>query len=75
MGGGDAFHLMNEIRPGTPIVISSGYGERAVREEFNSSLAGVINKPYTVSELREKFAAVLAHGKTAESPKAGASDS
>jgi len=73
MGGGEAFKLMNEIRPGIPIVISSGYGERAVREEFTSALAGVINKPYTASELREKIAAVLACSKTAESRRAAAS--
>ena len=59
MGGGEAFQLMNEIRPGIPIVISSGYGENSVRERFTSALAGVIRKPYTVSELREKIAAVL----------------
>ena len=59
MGGGEAFQLMNEIQPGIPIVISSGYGENSVREQFTSALAGVIKKPYTVSELREKIAAVL----------------
>jgi PAS domain S-box-containing protein len=65
MGGGEAFQLINEIRPEIPIVISSGYGESAVREQFTSALAGVINKPYTVSQLLEKIAAVLALNKTA----------
>jgi PAS domain S-box-containing protein len=59
MGGGEAFHLMNEIRPGIPVVISSGYDDRSVREQFSSALAGVIRKPYTVLELRDKIAAVL----------------
>ena len=59
MSGGEAFRLMSEIRPDIPIVISSGYGESAVRDQFTSALAGVIRKPYTVSELREKIAAVL----------------
>ena len=61
MGGGEAFQLMNEIRPDIPIIISSGYGESSVRDQFTSALAGVIRKPYTVSELREKIAAVLAN--------------
>jgi PAS domain S-box-containing protein len=59
MGGGDAFRLMNEIRPGIPIIISSGHGESAVREQFTGALAGVLNKPYSISDLREKIAAVL----------------
>jgi two-component system CheB/CheR fusion protein len=66
MGGGEAFHLMNEICPDIPVIISSGYGESAVREQFTSALAGVINKPYTVAELIEKIAAVLAHNKSAD---------
>jgi len=65
MGGGEAFRLMKEIRPEIPIIISSGYGESAVREQFTSALAGVIRKPYTVSELREKISAILTLKKTA----------
>jgi PAS domain S-box-containing protein len=59
MGGGEAFELMNQIRPGIPVIIASGYGESSVRDQFTSALAGVIRKPYTVSELREKIAAVM----------------
>jgi two-component system cell cycle sensor histidine kinase/response regulator CckA len=66
MGGGEAFRLMNEIRPEIPIVISSGYGEIAIREQFTNALAGVLRKPYTVSELREKIAAVLPLKKSAK---------
>jgi CheY-like chemotaxis protein len=59
MGGGEAFQLMHEIRPDIPIIISSGYGESAIREQFHCALAGVIRKPYTVTELRDKIAAAL----------------
>jgi PAS domain S-box-containing protein len=59
MGGREAFRRMNEIRPSIPIVISSGYGESAVREQFTSALAGVLRKPYNLAELQEKIAAVL----------------
>jgi CheY-like chemotaxis protein len=59
MGGAEAFVLMNEIRPGVPIIVSSGYPESMVREQFSSTLAGVISKPYTMAALREKIAEVL----------------
>jgi PAS domain S-box-containing protein len=59
MGGGEAFRLMNQIRPETPIIISSGYGESAIREQFTGAVAGVIRKPWTVSELRETISAAL----------------
>jgi two-component system cell cycle sensor histidine kinase/response regulator CckA len=59
MGGAQAFHLMNDIRPDIPIIISSGYGETEVRGQFTRALAGVMQKPYTASRLREKIAEVL----------------
>jgi PAS domain S-box-containing protein len=70
MGGGEAFTLMNEIRPDVPILISSGYGENEVREQFTSALAGVVKKPYTVAELREKIATALSI-KTARTSASG----
>jgi CheY-like chemotaxis protein len=59
MGGAEAFRLMIEIRPDIPIIVSSGYGETEVREQFSSALAGVINKPYTMATLRKQIAEVL----------------
>jgi len=75
MGGGEAFRLMNQIRPEIPIVISSGYCETQVREQFTGALAGVIQKPYTVAELGRKIEAVLTRKKTADSQKPGATAS
>src|SRR3954447_9905031 len=49
MGGAEAFRLMTDIRSDVPIIVSSGYGETEVREQFSSALAGIINKPYTMS--------------------------
>jgi CheY-like chemotaxis protein len=60
MGGEEAFRLMTETRPDIPIIISSGYGERAVHEHFSSALAGVIQKPYQATMLVDMLAAVLA---------------
>jgi PAS domain S-box-containing protein len=71
MGGGEAFQLMTQIRPEIPIIISSGYGEAQVREQFTEALAGVIQKPYTVAELGRKIEAILARKKTADSRKPG----
>ena len=72
MGGGEAFQLMNQIRPEIPVIISSGYGEAEVREQFTEALAGVIQKPYTVAELGRKIETILARKKTADSQKPGA---
>jgi PAS domain S-box-containing protein len=59
MGGVETLHLMNEIRPDIPIIISTGYGESAVQEQFTNALGGYIQKPYTVVELGQKVAAAL----------------
>jgi PAS domain S-box-containing protein len=59
MSGQDAFLLMNEIRPDIPVIISTGFSESDVRDQFTGALGGVIQKPYTVAQLREKIAEVL----------------
>jgi CheY-like chemotaxis protein len=69
MGGGEALARMNELRPDIPIVISSGYGEIAVRAQFTRGLAGVLRKPFTMAELQDKIAAVLAPGEPAGNAK------
>jgi PAS domain S-box-containing protein len=60
MGGLKAFHLMTEIQPDIPIIVSTGFSETDVREQFTGALGGIMPKPYTVSGLREKIAEVLA---------------
>jgi CheY-like chemotaxis protein len=65
MGGEEAFRLMNEMRPDIPIVISTGYGDTSVHEQFSSALAGVIQKPYTAAMLVDMLAAVLVRRKSA----------
>jgi PAS domain S-box-containing protein len=69
MGSGEALARMNELRPDIPIVISSGYGEIAVRAQFTRGLAGVLRKPFTMAELQDKIAAVLAPGEPAGNAK------
>jgi PAS domain S-box-containing protein len=62
MGGHEAFGLLREIRPGVPIVISSGYGEALSREELGvGAEAGFIQKPYTAAKLVASIQAALQH--------------
>jgi PAS domain S-box-containing protein len=63
MAGREAFRQMTEIQADIPVIISTGYGEPEDFELFNGA-GGVIHKPYTISELSEKVASVLALGKT-----------
>jgi CheY-like chemotaxis protein len=72
MNGREAFHLMSEIRADIPVIISSGFAETEVRDHFGAAPGGVIQKPYTVAQLREKIAEVLTFGKPAKSRTRGA---
>jgi PAS domain S-box-containing protein len=65
MDGREAFRQMNEIRADIPVVISTGYGEPDVAGQFPETVGGLIQKPFTVSQLNEKMASVLALRKTA----------
>jgi len=66
MGGLEASVLMHEIRPETPIIISTGYGQADLHGPYSSVVEGVLEKPYTVARLREKIAEVLAPRRNAE---------
>jgi CheY-like chemotaxis protein len=73
MGGQEAFRQMNRMRADIPIIVSSGYVGRGDFEEFGGGLGGVLRKPYTISELGEKIAGVVALRKAAALKTAGAS--
>jgi CheY-like chemotaxis protein len=64
MGGSEAFMRMNQIRPGVPFIICSGFSETAVREQFIGVPAGVLLKPFTLDEFRDKIASVLVPAKS-----------
>jgi CheY-like chemotaxis protein len=60
MGGEEALDRMKAIRPGVPVIISTGYGElEAARHFAGKDLAGLLEKPYSVSQLMETLAVVL----------------
>jgi len=54
MDGGEAFREMHKLRPGVPIVMTSGYGEEDMIARFaGEEPAGFIQKPFTLEALRE----------------------
>ena len=60
MGGHEAFSLIRKIRPGVPIVVSSGYSEVGTREELgHDAVGGYIQKPYSASRLVESLQLAL----------------
>jgi CheY-like chemotaxis protein len=60
MGGEEALDRMKAIRPGVPVIISTGYGElEAARHFAGKDMAGLLEKPYTVNQLMESIAVVL----------------
>ncbi len=56
MSGEEAFRQMKAIRPGVPVIVSSGYTqEEAIRRFGGLGVADFIQKPYTVNALMEKI--------------------
>jgi PAS domain S-box-containing protein len=50
--GQDLLLELQEIQPGVPVLISSGYSEEEVLKKFDgSAIAGFVPKPYTVQQL------------------------
>jgi signal transduction histidine kinase len=63
LGGEEAFRELRRIKPGVPVILSSGYNEQEATARFaGKGLAGFIQKPYRPSELIEHIRAVLAPG-------------
>ncbi len=54
MDGGQCFLELRRIKPDLQVIISSGYNEQEVTQKFaGAGLAGFIQKPYTLSALKE----------------------
>ena len=63
MGGLAALDKLLEIDPGVVAIVSSGYSKDPVMAEYGRyGFAGVISKPYTVTELQAELHRVL-HGR------------
>lgn len=60
MGGRDCFRALRALQPDLPVVLSSGFSEEeSVHEFLGEGLAGFIQKPYTLVQLRQILAAAL----------------
>jgi len=60
MGGEEAFAEMRGIRADVPVILSSGYNEEFVTEEFSpKALAGFVQKPYVLETLARLLKNVL----------------
>ena len=60
LSGHEAFQKIRRIREHTPVLLCSGYGEQsAARDLAGQNPAGFIHKPFTMTALQEKIAAVL----------------
>jgi two-component system, cell cycle sensor histidine kinase and response regulator CckA len=60
MNGIETFHAMQKINANVPVLLSSGYDESEVLQQYDTSgLAGFIQKPYRINDLKAILKAVL----------------
>ena len=60
MHGISAFREMKRLRPDIPVILCSGYNEQEATKQFtNEGLAGFLQKPYTLEDLKNKIEPVL----------------
>jgi PAS domain S-box-containing protein len=60
MNGEEVFRRLQVLRPGVPVLLSSGFNETsAVRHFAGKGLAGFIQKPYSTRSLAERIKAAL----------------
>jgi DNA-binding NtrC family response regulator len=60
MNGEQCFKELGKVRPNVKVVISSGFSEQEVVPRFTvGGLAGFIQKPYNVPELKEALRQIV----------------
>ncbi len=60
MDGVEAYRELRQIDKDVKVIVASGYSENDISEQFTGKgLAGVIQKPFQLSELREKLKKAL----------------
>ena len=63
LDGREAFLAMREIRPEVRVILSSGYSEQeSVQELLGKDLAGFIQKPYQLRDLKKVISRALGKG-------------
>lgn len=61
MHGAETFDALRALRPGLPVLLSTGYGDQVRMDRFRGvGLAGTLEKPYAVSQLLAAVRAALA---------------
>ena len=60
MSGPDVFERLQELRPGMPVVMMSGYHEDELRAELDPRISGFIQKPFTPADLARRMRVALA---------------
>ena len=48
--GEETLDRLRSIRPGIPIIVSSGYSELVAQRRFGNRIDGFLQKPYTVTD-------------------------
>ncbi len=60
MGGRETFERMQQIRPGIPTIIASGYADTEdIRETLRAGAAAFLQKPYSIASLASTLRLVL----------------
>ena len=60
LNGEEAFHELRRIDPQVQVILSSGFSEQEVTRKFlGKGLAGFVQKPYTLSSLKNVVSVVL----------------
>jgi len=60
MDGSETFKKITELSPESHIILMSGYSEHDISEKFNNSgIAGFLQKPFQINDLRKKISEVL----------------
>lgn len=63
MSGLEVLARIHDLRPGLPVLMSSGYAEEEVRQQLSrEGMFAFLAKPYTLAELRGAIRAVLSSG-------------
>jgi CheY-like chemotaxis protein len=68
MSGPEVFERIQELRPGLPVVMMSGYHEDQLRPDLDERISGFIQKPFPPSELARRIQAALASATPSGAP-------
>jgi two-component system cell cycle sensor histidine kinase/response regulator CckA len=59
LSGEETLRRIRAIRPDTPVVVSSGFGESDARSKFGDGISAFLQKPYTAKQLGAEIVSIL----------------